>query len=229
MRPHTDIVTPIPHQTAASAVPGAGPRRATARALAGLCGVAITATVLAGCSGDASENGDGDAPEGTPAAGQSTPSQNDSDAADADGASAADGSAGEDAPAEGGEPFATATWDGTSYEYSSVSCRDEAVLGQFQMLATGSDAPTLTVLIEYPGGETDPDLSQPSRIELFFAEGGGTVGESEGYEARDEAITGVTASAAGASGSLALGPDEDTAAAQTNPDGGQLDFELACG
>lgn len=120
-----------------------------------------------------------------------------SDADDADSAAGEDGSVSEDAPQDAAVgPFATVTWDGTSDECSSVSCRDAAVLGQFQMLAAEGDSPTLTVLIEYPGGD---------------------------------AITGVTASADGASGSLTLGPDEDTAAPQINPEGGGLDFELACG
>lgn len=194
--------------------------------------VAAAATVCAGllaaCSSDADtvdSPGDADA---APIAAESPGAAEGSSSDEAGDGEAGGGNDAEDAgPAAGGNS-GTAQWAGETYEYDSVRCQDQSQFGQFNMIANGPDAPTLAVQIEFDPQE-EPDLSQPTRVELFFGGPGGSVGDGEGYTSPYGPVSGATSSENGASGSVQLEADDSTTAADVNPDGGQLDFEIACG
>lgn len=201
------------------------------RRLRTVAAVAVCAGLLAACSSDSDSDASADDADASPIAAESTGADEDSD--DAGGDDSGDDSSedsGDDAAEEssGGVASGTAQWDGETYEYDSVMCQDQSQFGQFTIVANGPDAPTLGVKIEFDPLE-EPDYSQPSSVELFFGEGGATVGEGEGYETPDGPVEGATSSTDGASGSVRLDPDESTTAPDVNPDGGQLDFEVTCG
>lgn len=187
----------------------------------------LCAGLLAACSSDSdadSSPGDADA---SPIAAESAGAEG---APDSEGGDEAAGDAGQDEaePAGDGAASGTATWAGETYAYDSIMCQDQSQFGQFNMIANGPDAPTLTVQIEFNPLE-EPDYSQPSKVELFFEGEGGTVGDGEGYAAPYGPVEGATSSMDGASGSVQLEPDESTRAPELNPEGGQLDFEITCG
>ncbi|MFW7415862.1 hypothetical protein [Demequina sp. SO4-18] len=200
------------------------------RRLRMVAAAAACAGLLAACSSDSGEDEDAPGESGSSPAATATEAAPSTEGG-ADPASDVDADAngdGGDADAGGGPSSATVQWDGETYQLDNVTCRDEPLVARYTMLANGTDAPTLGVVIEYDPTADEPDLSQPSDVSLYFS-GGATVGEGEGYDASYDEVTGVTSSEAGASGSLHLGPEDGTSAADVNPDGGQLDFEVTCG
>ncbi len=182
----------------------------------------LCAGLLAACASDSdSEPAPADAAD-SPIAAESAGAEDVS----ADAGDEAGGDAGNDSSSGGAS--GTAQWQGESFEYDSVKCQDQSDFGKFTMIANGPDAPTLSVGIEFNPLE-EPDYSQPARVELFFGEPGGTIGESEGYVESSRPVEGATSSMEGASGSVQLEADDSTMAPDINPDGGQLDFEISCG
>ncbi|MDN4479442.1 hypothetical protein [Demequina muriae] len=200
------------------------------RRLRTVAAVAVCAGLLAACSSDSDADASADDADASPIAAESSGADEASDGAGDDSRDDSSEDSGADAAEEssGGVASGTAQWDGETYEYDSVMCQDQSQFGQFTIVANGPDAPTLGVKIEFDPLE-EPDYSQPSSVELFFGEGGATVGEGEGYETPYGPVEGATSSTDGASGSVRLDPDESTTAPDVNPDGGQLDFEVTCG
>lgn len=189
---------------------------------------AFCAGLLTACSSDAdTDDSPGDA-DAAPIAAESPGADDGSSNDDASDGEPDDDASDGDAGPSGGGNSGTAQWAGETYTYDSVRCQDQSQFGQFTMIANGPDAPTLAVQIEFDPRE-EPDLSQPTKVELFFGEPGGTVGDGEGYTSPYGPVDGATSSENGASGSVQLEADDSTTAADVNPDGGQLDFEIACG
>lgn len=142
-----------------------------------------------------------------------------------------DGDNGDDGEAEGdaeGSGSATVTWDGETYEYDGVSCRDSSMIEKFQMRTMRDpevDDPWLDIRFDVEDG--GPDLTGGVTVELFFHHGGPSIGDGEGYRASVDADT-IASDASGASGELHLDPDNHSRADELNPDGGTLEFELIC-
>ena len=130
--------------------------------------------------------------------------------------------------ASGGE----ATWLGETFVLDRTMCVEQSGVG-YVVRATNDD---VDVAVVYDAGPdpTNPtyDFAGPDRIELYRGVPGGSVGDGEVYEARPEldaaVVEGVTGSEAGASGTVVLVPNESTAAAEANPDGGELTFAITC-
>lgn len=135
-----------------------------------------------------------------------------------------------------GEPAATsggeATWLGQTFVLVRTMCVEQPGVG-YVVRAISDD---VDVAVVYgPGSDpTNPtyDFAAPDRVELYRGVPGGSIGDGEVYEARptpDAAVVeGVTGSDAGASGTVALVPDESTTASEVNPDGGELTFSITC-
>lgn len=133
-----------------------------------------------------------------------------------------------------GEEFAQATWLGEEVEFRAVSCGGLPQPGLYEIRATMEDGGYQQARMELDP-DADPDAgpvlaSGPYDIDLFFEGDGGTIGDGEGYGTRgpDSGVDDLDYSATHVAGAVNLEPDLDSRAAEVNPEGGSLEFEILC-
>ena len=133
---------------------------------------------------------------------------------------------------DGGDEHAEATFNGEEIAFSGVSCGMLPADDQYEIRGRIDGGGHLQARFS-----ADPDASDgddivladdtPTRLELMFPGEGGTIGDSETFQADRDDLDQLDASVDHVAGSLHLDPEH--AAVETTPDGGQIEFELRCG
>ena len=125
-----------------------------------------------------------------------------------------------DEPDEGGEPGATASWNGEDLGLDDLDCRDNA--SGVWLFAGGADGSDIEIQ-----WESSEHLDTPVRVQLNFPADGAdaTIADGETYRADAAARDGIATGKAAVSGSLELAADEDT---QADAAGGTLEIDASC-
>ena len=145
----------------------------------------------------------------------------------------ADGPDEDDSDEDGdGDEHAEATFNGEEVAFTGVSCGTLPADDQYEIRGRIDGGGHLQARFTY-----DPDASDgddivladdtPTRLELMFPGEGGTIGDSETFQADRDDLDQLDASVDHVAGSLHLDPEY--AAVETTPDGGEIQFELRCG